>query len=60
MVDLPKWTLEKFENEGITEDIFGEAARLFSENYGVWGRQRGDRAGEFLLFLSFLRCNGTA
>ncbi len=35
---------ESFAREQITEELLDEASRLFSENYGIWGKDSG-RAG---------------
>ena len=35
---------ESFAGEQITQEILEEASRLFSENYGTWGKDSG-RAG---------------
>jgi hypothetical protein len=33
----PEMEAEKFEDENITDGMVVAAAKLFSENYGVWG-----------------------
>jgi hypothetical protein len=34
---MPEIKVDKFEGAGITDDIVKSAAKLFSENYGIWG-----------------------
>ncbi len=41
---MDKVLYESFAGEQITQEILEEASRLFSENYGTWGKDSG-RAG---------------
>lgn len=36
---MARHIFETFSREEVTEDMVAEAAKLFSENYGVWGEQ---------------------
>lgn len=38
---------EKYDMEHITNDILQEAAQLFSNNYGIWGKQAARFIGPF-------------
>lgn len=45
---MEKTVYEAFHtDEGITEELLQEAARLFSENYGVWDKQAPHKVGKF-------------
>jgi hypothetical protein len=39
--------IEKFEGEMITEEMVAAAAKLFSQNYGVWGPMAAEKIGPF-------------
>jgi len=47
---MPEIKVDKFEAAGITGDMVKSAAKLFSENYGIWGplaeAQMGVKNGE--------------
>ena len=43
--DVP--AIEKFEGEMITEEMVAAAAKLFSQNYGVWGPMAAEKIGSF-------------
>ncbi|KAE9964643.1 hypothetical protein EG328_004444 [Venturia inaequalis] len=46
--NMEKTVYEAFHtDEGITEELLQEAARLFSENYGVWDKQAPHKVGKF-------------
>lgn len=38
---------KSFDGDRITDDMLTEAAKLFSENYGVWGEQAAQFMGKF-------------
>jgi hypothetical protein len=38
---------ERFKDQNITDKILEEAARLFCENYGVWGPLAEEMLGAF-------------
>ena len=38
---------ERLEDQDITDKILEDAARLFSENYGVWGPLAEENLGAF-------------
>lgn len=42
---MPEIKVDKFEGAGITDDIVKSAAKLFSENYGIWGPLAEDQMG---------------
>jgi hypothetical protein len=45
---MEKTVYEAFHtDEGITDDLLEEAAKLFSENYGVWDKQAPEKVGKF-------------
>ncbi|KAH7405652.1 hypothetical protein DE146DRAFT_649355 [Phaeosphaeria sp. MPI-PUGE-AT-0046c] len=45
---MEKTVYEAFHtDEGITDELLQEAARLFSENYGVWDKQASEKVGKF-------------
>jgi hypothetical protein len=33
-----KTVFEKYDASEVTDDMLAEAAQLFNENYGIWGR----------------------
>ena len=35
---------QRFDKQHVTDDMLVEAAKLFSEHYGVWGKQPGNGA----------------
>jgi hypothetical protein len=39
--------IEKFEGEMITEEMVAAAAKLFSQNYGIWGPLAAEKMGPF-------------
>lgn len=38
---------QRYERDHITDDILQEAAQLFSNNYGVWGKEATKFLGPF-------------
>ncbi|KAI9674070.1 MAG: hypothetical protein M1822_009565 [Bathelium mastoideum] len=38
---------EGFRSDEVTDEMLDEAAKLFSENYGVWGEHAAERTGKF-------------
>lgn len=45
---MEKTVYEAFHtDEGITDELLQEAAKLFSENYGVWDKQAPEKVGKF-------------
>ncbi|KAI1739674.1 hypothetical protein F4680DRAFT_421165 [Xylaria scruposa] len=38
MIKMAKWLFETFPGTEVTDHMLSEAAKLFSENYGVWGK----------------------
>lgn len=38
---------EGFKSDEVTDEMLDEAAKLFSENYGVWGEHAAERMGPF-------------
>jgi len=59
--DMEKTVYEAFHSdEGITDELLQEAARLFSENYGVWDKQAPQMVGKFAKAGSFVMTKGCA
>ena len=44
---MEKRVFEKFDGSLVTDDMLQEAARLFSEHYGVWDKQAAAMMGGF-------------
>ncbi|KAL1962421.1 hypothetical protein VTN77DRAFT_9692 [Rasamsonia byssochlamydoides] len=44
---MTKRVYEKYDGSQVTDSMLQEAARLFSENYGVWGREAASVVGAF-------------
>jgi hypothetical protein len=42
---MEKQLYETFSSSHVTDDMLAEAAKLFCENYGTWGKQ-SDRPGK--------------
>jgi hypothetical protein len=42
-----KKVYEGFKSDEVTDEMLDEAAKLFSENYGVWGELAAERMGKF-------------
>lgn len=58
---MEKTVYEAFHTDvGITEELLQEAARLFSENYGVWDKQAPQMVGQFAKAGSFATNEGCA
>ena len=38
---------ESFDGEKVTDDMLGEASKLFAENYGLWSEQAAQVMGKF-------------
>lgn len=46
-LDMDKKVYEVFKSDDVTDEMLDEAAKLFSENYGVWGEHAAERMGKF-------------
>ena len=46
-LNMDKKVYEGFKSDEVTDEMLDEAAKLFSENYGVWGELAAERMGEF-------------
>ena len=44
---MDKKVYEGFKSDEVTDEMLDEAAKLFSENYGVWGELAAERIGKF-------------
>jgi len=44
---MDKKVYEGFKSDEVTDEMLDEAAKLFSENYGVWGEHAAERMGKF-------------
>ncbi|KAE9987008.1 hypothetical protein EG328_004140 [Venturia inaequalis] len=44
---MDKKVYKGFKSDEVTDEMLDEAAKLFSENYGVWGELAVDRMGKF-------------
>jgi hypothetical protein len=44
---MDKKVYEGFKSDEVTDEMLNEAAKLFSENYGVWGEHAAERMGKF-------------
>ncbi len=38
---------QKFNGDQVTDDMMQEASKLFSENYGIWGKEAANTTGAF-------------
>ncbi|TLD19497.1 hypothetical protein E2P81_ATG07114 [Venturia nashicola] len=46
-LNMDKKLYEGFKSDEVTDEMLDEAAKLFSENYGVWGEHAAERTGKF-------------
>lgn len=46
-LEMDKKVYEGFKSDDVTDEMLDEAAKLFSENYGVWGEHAAERMGKF-------------
>jgi len=46
-LNMDKKVYEGFKSDEVTDEMLDEAAKLFSENYGVWGEHAAERTGKF-------------
>lgn len=46
-LNMDKKVYEGFKSDEVTDEMLNEAAKLFSENYGVWGEHAAERMGKF-------------
>jgi hypothetical protein len=44
---MEKKVYEGFNSDQVTDEMLEEAAKLFSDNYGVWGAQAAENMGPF-------------
>lgn len=44
---MDKKVYEGFMSDKVTDEMLDEAAKLFSENYGVWGEHAAERTRKF-------------
>ena len=47
-LNMDKKVYEGFKSDEVTDEMLDEAAKLFSENYGVWGELAAERMGTFV------------
>jgi hypothetical protein len=56
---MEKTVYEAFHSdEGITDELLQETAKLFSDNYGVWDKQAPQMVGKFAIAGSFAMTKG--
>lgn len=44
---MSKILYEKYDRDQVTDSMLQEASKLFSENYGVWGKEAARVMGAF-------------
>ena len=47
LLKMTKKVFEKYDGGQVTDSMLQEASRLFSENYGVWGKEAAKSMGTF-------------
>lgn len=46
-LNMDRKVYEGFNSDDVTDEMLDEAAKLFSESYGVWGEHAAERMGNF-------------